>query len=80
VRSVQSSNLKRSIGFDIKNLPSHDDVQDRVPKVAWLRYEFNSATLQSAPPTQIVQSYKGWQDWADSANAVRSQAPCCSCR
>jgi hypothetical protein len=71
---VQSSDYKRAIGYDFDKLPALHDVHGTVPPVAWLRYEFASATLEIASPTKILQSYDGWQAWADSANAVRSAA------
>ena len=75
-RSVQGPDPRRSIGFDVNELQYYRDA-DNVPPVRWMRVEFASATLESAPPAQILDSYEAWQDWAASTQPVRCTV-CCS--
>lgn len=69
---MQHQDYKRSIGYDFQAVDEAADLGDTVPKVKWLRAEFASATLESASPAEILESYGAWQGWAAEAKGVRA--------
>lgn len=75
--SMQHQNYKRSIGYEYDSVPSEASVANggEVPRVRWLRYEFSSATLERAPPGDIVDSFDSWNGWVSEANKVLPAAP-----
>jgi hypothetical protein len=66
---VQHQDYKRSIGYDYSAVGPRNKVS-AVPRVKWIRCEFASGTLESAPPAQILNSYNAWNTWAGTANKV----------
>jgi hypothetical protein len=73
---VQHADYKRSIGYDFQMIDVDDsDLRGRVPKVRWLRVEFASATMERAPPQEILASYEAWNGWANEAREVWMHLP-----
>ena len=67
---LQTTDYKRSIGYDFSEWGSFEDVQTAVPRVRWLRVDMASATPRSAAPHQILDSYNAWVAWRDNARQV----------
>eukprot|EP00892_Ulva_mutabilis_P011332 jgi/Ulvmu1/8571/UM045_0013.1 len=70
--SGRAVDYKRSIGFDFEEWTEATSV-DRlqlVPRVRWLRLEFASATRETAPPADILDSYNDWTAWRDSVEEM----------
>jgi hypothetical protein len=73
---MQSQDHKRSIGYDFDTIEVNDgDLRGRVPKVRWLRVEFESTTLETALRPEILASHEAWTAWVDEARKVQFRLP-----